>query len=220
MIPVADVIPSRTTPWVTVGIIAVNVLVFGLASWALGAGGGELVRQAAFVPADVSWRSAASLVVHENGLHLALNVVALWVFGDNVEDQLGHGRFLVVYAGAGVAAAIGAAWAAPASLVPMVGSSGAVAGVIGSYLVLFPRSRVLVLVPSRAIVDVVEFPALFIAGAWLLPHLVGGLGRLAVPWGDGGSVVLWWLAGGLSAGMIGAKIAGRPERRRVEWWGR
>ena len=220
MIPVCDVIPSRTTPWVTMGLIAANAIIFGY-EWSLSATAlADLFREVAFVGLEPSLASAAaSLFLHENGWHLALNLMALWIFGDNVEDQLGHGRFLVAYVAAGVVSCYAAAWMAPAPFVPLVGSSGAVAGVIGAYFVMFPRSRVLFLTPTRSIVDAVELPAAIVAGAWFAPQVAGGLGPLMEPWSGAGAMALWPIAGGFAAGILTGTLARRPERQRVEWWG-
>ena len=220
MLPVSDVIPSRTTPWVTLAIITANVSIFLYERLLSAPELTEFLRHASFIPGSVSLAGAtASIVAHENALHVVLNGLALWIFGDNVEDQLGHLRFLASYFVAGAAAAFAVGWAAPASFVPMLAASGAVAGVIGAYFVLFPRSRVLVLVPSRSLVDAVELPALVVAALWFVSHVAGGLGRLAAPWGDGGAAMLWLILGGLSTGMLVARVAQRPERRRVDWWG-
>ncbi len=159
MFPVADVIPSRTTPWMTVALIAANVLAFLYALSLPPADGYAWTQRFAFVPVEASWTTATtSLFLHENSVHLALNIIVLWVFGDNVEDQLGHGRFLALYLLSGYAAWAASLWATPASNVPLAGANGAIAGLMGAYFVMFPRSRVLVLVPARSVLDAIELP--------------------------------------------------------------
>ena len=220
MRPIGDVIPSRTTPWVTVVLIAANLVTFGYAAALVPSVDAHAwVHRFTFVPAEASWTTAATaLLVHENGLHLALNLIVLWVFGDNVEDQLGHARFLALYLVAGSAGWMAARWATPASIVPLLGSGGAIAGVLGAYFVMFPRSRVLLLVPARGFLDAVELPAVLLAAGWFALHTLGGLGRFDVPLHDLGPS-LWPFAGGAAAGGLAARVARRPERRRVEWWG-
>ena len=147
MIPLSDVIPSRTRPVVTVGLIIVNALVF-LYQLMLPAAALQLfVANYALVPA---WFSVPALFtsqfLHGGWMHVISNMLYLWIFGDNVEDRLGHGRFLVFYLFAGAAAAIMQMLFNPFSAVPMVGASGAISGVMGAYFVLYPHSRVLTFV--------------------------------------------------------------------------
>jgi membrane associated rhomboid family serine protease len=143
----------------------------------------------------------------------------LWIFGDNVEDQLGHGRFLALYFLSGYAAWAAAMWATPASAVPLLGAGGAIAGLMGAYFVMFPRSRVLVLVPARSVLDTFELPAILLAAGWFALQTLGGFGRLDEPL-RGLGVSFWPFVGGAVAGMLAGRFARRPERRRVEWWGR
>ena len=219
MLPVADVIPSRTTPWMTVALIAANVRVPVRVVAAVGRRI-RLGARLAFVPADASWLTATtSLFVHQNGVHLALNVIVLWIFGDNVEDQLGHVRFLP-YLLSGYAGWLSVLWATTWSADPtiaLVGPGGAIAGVLGAYFVMFPRSRVLVLVPARSILDAIELPAVLVAAAWFSLQTLS-LARLDQPYGLGLS--LWPYVGGAVAGMLAVRLIRRPERQRVEWWGR
>ena len=145
MIPLRDVIPSRTRPVVTVTLLALNVLVF-LRQAGLGVEEMErFIGAFGLVPADFSWLAVlTSMFVHGGLMHVAGNMLYLWIFGDNVEDRMGHGRFLAFYLLCGAAAALAQTAAAPDSPVPMVGASGAIAGVMGAYFVLYPKSRVLI----------------------------------------------------------------------------
>src|SRR5437870_6118175 len=148
MIPLRDIIPSRPTPFVTIGLIALNVLVF-LFELSLGRGVEAFTLYFGLVPADFAWLNVfTSMFVHGGFLHIGGNMLYLWIFGDNVEDRMGHGRFLVFYLLCGIAAALAQTIANPDSIVPMVGASGAIAGVMGAYFVLYPRSRILTLVPT------------------------------------------------------------------------
>ena len=140
MFPVSDVIPSRTVPVVTVGIIAVNVLVFfyqlSLPLVALE----QFVARYAVVPAWFWWPSVfTSQFLHSGWMHILWNMVYLWIFGDNVEDRVGHGRFIVFYLLCGMTAAFGQIAVDPHSTLPTLGASGAIAGVMGAYFVLYPR---------------------------------------------------------------------------------
>src|SRR5438874_2694869 len=148
MIPLRDVIPSRTTPFITVTIIVINALAWMLE---LSMPSRELnqflfiygVVPAAFrVPTLVT-----SMFLHGSWMHVIGNMWYLWIFGDNVEDNLGHGRFIAFYLLCGMAAGFGQIVADPASMLPTIGASGAIAGVMGGYFVLYPQSRVLALVP-------------------------------------------------------------------------
>ena len=219
MIPIRDIIPSRTTPWVNLLLIGVNVVVFLYEALLPRDAFVEFVFRHGLVPAHVSWITATSgMFIHENLIHVGSNLWSLWIFGDNVEDQLGHLRYLAFYLIAGYAAAAAQVWASPASTLPMIGASGAIAGVMGAYFVMFPRSRVLVLIPIVFFFDVVEVPAVLFLGFWFFLQIVGGLGRLASPVMTGG-VAFWAHLGGFLAGLALVRVFRRPERQQVEWWG-
>ena len=139
MIPLRDVIPSRTTPYVTFALIAVNALVF-FYQLTMGEAIEEFVLYFGLIPAAFSWVAVlTSMFLHGGLLHFGGNMLYLWIFGDNVEDRMGHGRFLVFYLLCGTAAALAQTIASPDSVVPMVGASGAIAGVMGAYFVLYPQ---------------------------------------------------------------------------------
>jgi membrane associated rhomboid family serine protease len=218
MIPLRDVIPSRTRPVVTVGLIALNAGAF-LYQQSLAPRELEVfVRTWGLVPADFSALDLlASMFLHGGWMHFLGNMLYLWIFGDNVEDRFGHGRYLAFYLMCGVVAALLQTTFSPGSLVPMVGASGAIAGVLGAYLVMFPKSRILTLVPIFVFVQIVEVPALFFLGFWFLLQLVSGVGTLGQR-ADVGGVAFWAHAGGFAAGMAAVRFFRRPERLRVEWW--
>jgi membrane associated rhomboid family serine protease len=218
MIPIRDVIPSRTTPWVNLLLIGINVAVFLYEVLMPQEEFVAFVYRHGLIPAQLSIVGATtSMFVHENIIHVGGNLLSLWIFGDNVEDQLGHGRYLVFYLLMGYAAATAQVWADPVSTLPMIGASGAIAGVMGAYFVMFPHSRVLVLIPIIFFFDVVEIPALFFLGFWFLLQMIGGLGRLAAP-GMSGGVAFWAHLGGFLAGVLLIRWFRRPERKDVNWW--
>ena len=214
MFPVSDVIPSRTVPVVTVGIIAVNVLVFfyqlSLPPVALE----QFVAHYAVVPAWFWWPSIfTSQFLHSGWMHILWNMIYLWIFGDNVEDRLGHGRFLIFYLGAGAVAAVLQILFNPFSGVPMLGASGAIAAVMGAYFVLYPQSRVLTAIFLVFFFDLVEVPALFFLGIWFLLQLVNGLGSLGVANAAAGGTAFWAHIGGFVVGAaIGAVLRVRDRR--------
>jgi membrane associated rhomboid family serine protease len=216
VIPIRDVIPSRTTPYVTISLIALNVLVFLLMPAGDSVAFHQFIRTWGVTPATFEWSTVASaMFVHAGFGHLFSNMLFLWIFGDNVEDRMGHGRYLLFYGLCGVAAALVQLFFEAGSGVPMVGASGAVAGVLGAYLVLFPHSRVLTLV----FVVFVEVPAVLLLGLWFATQLLSGLGSLAlVRPEDMGGVAFWAHAGGFAAGAALVLLFRRPERMRVEWW--
>ena len=220
MIPLRDVIPSRTTPFVTVALIAANVAVF-LFQLSLGARANDFALQFGLVPADFSWVTVfTSMFLHAGLLHAGGNMLYLWIFGDNVEDRMGHGRFLVFYLLCGTAAALAQTFTNPESPVPMVGASGAIAGVMGAYFVLYPHSRVVTLIPIIFFFQIVEIPAIFFLGIWFLMQLVNGMGSIMATTAHqpGGGVAVWAHVAGFVAGLAGVLVFRRPERQRVEWW--
>jgi membrane associated rhomboid family serine protease len=219
MVPLRDVIPSRTTPWVTYLLIGVNLAVF-LYEWTLpDAALEQLIFTYGLVPAHASWLTATtSMFLHAGLLHVGGNLLSLWIFGDNVEDRFGHLRYLVFYLLAGYLANLAEIWAAPHSPVPLVGASGAIAGVMGAYLVMFPHSRILVLIPIIIFIDIVEVPAVLFLGFWFLLQIIGGVGRLTQTTTPGG-IAFWAHLGGFVTGVLAVWIFRRPERQRVEWWG-
>jgi membrane associated rhomboid family serine protease len=219
VIPLRDVIPSRTTPLVTIGLIVVNAVVF-LYQFSLGESGQLFVETYGLVPAEFSWVSVfTSMFMHGGLLHFGSNMLFLWIFGDNVEDRMGHGRFVVFYLICGVAAALAQTLTDPSSPIPMVGASGAIAGVMGAYFVLYPRSRILTLVPIFFFIQLIEVPAILFLGLWFLMQFLQGVGSIAQATGEpGGGVAFWAHIAGFAAGLVTVHVFRRPERQRVEWW--
>jgi membrane associated rhomboid family serine protease len=220
LIPLRDVIPSRTTPYVTISIVVINSLVF-LYQLSLGESVNEFVFTYGLVPASFSWVSVfTSMFVHGGFLHVAGNMLYLWIFGDNVEDRMGHGRFLAFYLLCGVAAAFVQAITIPDSRVPMVGASGAIAGVMGAYFILYPHSRIVTLITLIVFWQIVEVPAIFFLGIWFLMQFLSGVGSIATATSGhpAGGIAFWAHVAGFAAGVIGVFVFRQPERQRVEWW--
>ena len=217
MIPLRDVIPSRTTPYITIGVIVLNCLAFlfevSLSQRMLQ----PFMMMYGVVPAMFSWPTVlTSMFLHGGWLHIAGNMLYLWIFGDNVEDRLGHGRFLAFYLLCGTIAALAQVFTSPGSTVPTIGASGAIAGVMGAYFVLFPRSRVLTLIPLFVFWEIIEIPAIFFLGIWFLMQLFSGVGSLAVTTGNAGGIAFWAHVAGFAAGFVGVFIF-RPRQRPREW---
>ena len=218
MFPVSDVIPSRTTPFVTVGLIILNALVF-LYELQLSRPELQLFAQTfGVVPADFAWPSVfTSMFLHEGWMHLIGNMLYLWIFGDNVEDQLGHFGFVLFYLGAGAAASLGQVIVSTGSTIPMIGASGAIAGVMGAYLVLYPHSRVLTVVFLLFFMDMVEIPAIFFLGIWFIKELFSGVGSLGAASLNGG-VAFWAHIVGFAVGAtfgLFRRVRNPPQR---EYW--
>jgi membrane associated rhomboid family serine protease len=223
MIPIRDVIPSRTTPYVTFSLIIANALAF-LCQFALDpAVASRFLETFAFIPAHLTIATSPALLtavfLHAGWAHLIGNLLFLWIFGDNVEDRFGHGRFLAFYLVVGVAANVAQYAAAPQSLVPIIGASGAIAGVMGAYFVLFPKSRVVMLIWLLFYVDFVEIPAVLFLGFWFIFQFLGGVGQTAaIAVGGSGGVAFFAHISGFVIGAISGRLLARPERSTVAWW--
>ncbi len=200
MFPIRDHNPSQSIPWVTYALIAANVAVF-LAMLPLSADPralGAIYADYALVPArQAPWTYVTSQFLHGGFMHLAGNMLFLWVFGDNMEDEMGALPYLGFYLGGGVAAGLAQVLSDPGSTVPMVGASGAIAAVMGGYLLLFPRARVDVLVILVVIFRIVPLPAWSVLGLWFAIQLFSGASTPTT----GGGVAYWAHAGGFAAGV-------------------
>ena len=223
MLPLADHNPRRTTPFVNVLLIVVNVLMF---FWelSLGAAIQPVLQNLAFVPATF-WSSAplvpsvvamfVSMFLHGGWLHLGGNMLFLWVFGDNIEDRLGHGRYLLFYLACGVAATLAHAAMNPTSSVPSIGASGAIAGVLGAYLLLFPRQRITTLIPIFIFITIREIPAIVLLGFWFVLQIFVGTVSLGGSIHEQGGVAYFAHIGGFLTGMVlVVLLGGLPRRRR------
>lgn len=213
MIPIKDHNPTHRTPWVNIAIIIANVAAF-FYELSLGAHLEGFFASFGVVPADVllafsEHRYAdgavpflTSMFLHGGWLHLGGNMLYLWVFGDNIEDKLGHGRYLVFYLLCGLAASILHVAIDPLSTIPTVGASGAISGVLGGYLLLFPRARVVTVIPIFLFIQLAELPALIVLGFWFVIQFFNGLVSLGVETGGMGGVAWWAHVGGFLGGMI------------------
>ncbi|HAJ36659.1 MAG TPA: rhomboid family intramembrane serine protease [Chloroflexi bacterium] len=219
MFPLRDTIQARSLPLMNWAIIAANVLVFVLL---LGGPRAEwwIVRYG-LIPAQLfstptEWLTIfTSMFLHGGLFHLISNMWALYIFGDNVEDRMGPTRFLMFYLLCGAVAAVVHILMNPNSTIPTVGASGAISGVMGAYLVLFPASRVITLVPFFFFPYFFEVPALFFIGLWFGGQLVNALATSALAPPDVGGVAWWAHVGGFVAGIVLVRlfVAGRSVRR-------
>ena len=204
MIPLRDVIPSRTTPYITITIIVINALAWLFELTLSPDVIGVFLRVYGIVPAFFQPATLiTSMFLHGSWSHVIGNMWFLWIFGDNVEDRVGHGRFIVFYLLCGIGAGLAHLVANPGSELPTVGASGAIAGVMGAYFVLYPQSRVLTLLPW-IFITVVEIPAVFVLGFWFLAQVfsAGAIAVTASTHGGGGVAFMAHVAG-FAAGAIG-----------------
>jgi membrane associated rhomboid family serine protease len=212
VIPLRDVIPSRTVPSVTIGLIVVNALVFLFELSLPDASFEPFMRVFAMVPADFSWPTVfTSMFIHGGWLHFLGNMLYLWIFGDNVEDRLGHARYLVFYLFCGTAAALAHVYMNPGSRLPTMGASGAIAGVMGAYFVLYPQSRILSLVPFVIFFRVIEVPAIVFLGIWFAMQFLSGAATAGV---ESSGIAFWAHVAGFLAGAAWVLVF---RARRTEW---
>ncbi|MBR9841286.1 MAG: rhomboid family intramembrane serine protease [Rhodobacteraceae bacterium] len=204
MFPIRDHNPSGRTPYVTYGLIVTNIAIF-FSYWSLFRDDRALSAffyDWALIPALVTQGDGipglfTSMFLHGGLAHLAGNMLFLFIFGDNIEDELGHGRYLAFYLGCGVIAGLAHYLAAPLSPVPTVGASGAIAGVMGGYLLLFPKARVDIFIFLIIFFKILPVPAWILLAVWFALQLLGGFGAQ----GDGSGVAYWAHLGGFVAGM-------------------
>ena len=224
MIPLRDDNPTTIRPIVTVGLIAVNALVF-LYQISLGSREGQLfVYQFGAIPAVIfgsstlpsqlvavpaSFTILTSMFLHGGLMHLLGNMLYLWIFGNNVEDALGHARFVLFYLVAGVAASITHFLTDITSQVPTIGASGAISGVLGAYILLYPRAQVLVLIPLGIFTRMMYIPAAIVLGFYFILQLLQGTASLGR---QGGGVAWFAHVGGFLAGLV---LVGLLKQRTV-----
>ncbi len=224
MIPIRDEIPTRRVPIVNYLLITINILVFVL-MWLAGPYQESLVYQFAMIPlnfmngvdlGDVV-NIFTSMFMHAGLAHIAGNMLYLWIFGDNVEDRLGHIRYLFFYLVGGLLASLAHILTNPGSQVPTVGASGAIAAVLGAYLVLYPQSRIVTFVPLGFFMRLTMVPAVIVLGLWFILQLFSGV--LSIGQADVGGVAFWAHIGGFVAGVVMAKLlaSGREPERTVIW---
>jgi membrane associated rhomboid family serine protease len=211
MIPISDENPTKLTPYVTIALILACAGVYAWQFHLKGDAYGDFMLHYGFTPSslmspqfEASGIPAVPAVVsiftamflHGGVLHLIGNMLYLWIFGNNIEDAMGHARFLVFYLLSGVAAALTMAFMDPSSVQPMVGASGAISGVLGAYMLLYPRARVTVLVPLLIILYPFRINAVWVVGVWFAMQL------LALTGPDTSGIAWWAHVGGFAAGIV------------------
>jgi membrane associated rhomboid family serine protease len=216
MFPLKDNIPAKKFPIVNIGLIVINIIFF-IYQVSYGQRVDQLITSLGFIPARFIAQQAenfmdptrflpvfSSMFLHGNLLHLISNMWMLWIFGDNVEDCMGHGRYLLFFLLCGIASVAAQAISSPDSVVPMIGASGAISGVLGAYFLTFPQARVLTLVPIVIFIYLIELPAYFFLGFWFIMQFIQGSVHLLNSTGaprTGG--IAWWAhVGGFVAGVL------------------
>ncbi len=219
MFPLRDSQPSENRPYVTFALILLNALVFfhqlSLSDFELT----EFFLTHGTVPANFAWPSLfTAIFLHGSWMHLIGNMWFLWVFGDNIEDILGHGNYALFYLACGLAGGVGHVALNPASAVPAVGASGAISGIMGAYLLKFPQSRITTLVFFFL---TVEIPAIFMIGYWFVTQIFSGVGSLAAAQSQQGGTAWFAHIGGFLAGFFLIRVLPtRPrwQTRRTYGW--
>ena len=213
MIPIKDKNPSSTFPCVTIGIIVVNVFMF-LVEISLGSGLDEFLMEYGLVPIKLRYYSQvpdltfmntyfpflSSMFLHGGFVHLIGNMWFLWIFGDNVEDTLGHFKYLCFYILCGIMAFTVHVLFNSQSRFPCIGASGAIAGILGAYMITFPYARVITVIPLLFIIQVMELPAVIVLGFWFIIQFFNG--ALSISASASGGGVAWWAhIGGFASGI-------------------
>jgi membrane associated rhomboid family serine protease len=220
MIPLRDEIPTRNIPIINYAFIAINVIVF-IFQILLGPYEEAIVYEFALIPyhftsgiglGDIT-DIFTSMFMHAGLAHIGGNMLYLWIFGDNVEDRMGRVRYIIFYLTGGLVASLAHIITNPGSQIPTVGASGAIAAVLGAYLVLYPQSRVLTLVPLGFFIRMTMVPAVLVLGVWFVLQLFQGVLTIGGP--DVGGVAFWAHIGGFISGVVLAKIFARPERTQI-----
>jgi membrane associated rhomboid family serine protease len=214
MIPLKDRNPTKLFPYVNIAIIAINVCVFAY-EVSLGSGIEGLIQSLAVIPADITSSMTGhafslrpfrgmftSMFLHAGWLHLGGNMLYLWVFGDNIEDKLGHARYVIFYLVCGLISSGLYIYVDPHSTVPTIGASGAISGVLGAYLLLFPKARVLTVIPIFIFLQFIELPALIVLGFWFVLQFFSGLASLGYQTAEAGGIAWWAHIGGFVSGFI------------------
>ena len=225
MIPLRDFIPTRRFPVLTVGIIIVNIIAFAYELLAQASGTlGQTFYTMGVVPFEVThdfgpavaFSFLTSMFLHGGLTHIIGNMLYLWIFGNNVEDRMGRGRFLVFYLMTGIIASTAQVLAGPNSRIPSIGASGAIAGVLGAYIVLFPRARVQTLIFLGYFLRMAQLPALLVLGFWFVLQLFNGL--LAFGMTQMGGVAWFAHIGGFVAGLVLVRLFTLGRRQNHEEW--
>ena len=224
LFPLYDENPTKSIPWITLLLILINVLVF-IYELSLQSAGKlqQLFQTAALIPYEITNLAKltsdvpnigilavfTSMFMHGGWLHIIGNMWYLWIFGNNVEDTLGHAKYLLFYLLCGIGGGIGHILSQPYSQVPTVGASGAIAGVLAGYLIMFPTARVVTIVPIFIFLQIVKVPAILLIGLWFLIQIASGMGSLSTQ-ASGGTA---WFAhiGGFIAGVVLVLVLSRKK---------
>jgi membrane associated rhomboid family serine protease len=234
VIPLKDDVTARRFPFVNLALIGLNLAAFifevRLGPYRLD----RFMDRAAVMPVlytgadhalspvdavltsfdpDLGRRVLVSMFLHGGWAHLLGNMLYLWIFGDNVEDRLGHLKYLVFYLLCGWTASYAHIWSQPVSSVPSIGASGAIAGVLGAYITLYPRARVVTLLPLGFFSQLVQLPAFLFLGLWFLQQALLGAFDLVAPAGRAGGIAWWAHIGGFAAGFVLVWLFRKPRRR-------
>jgi membrane associated rhomboid family serine protease len=218
MFPIYDNVPTKKFPLITVALIVLNSMVF-LYQVSLGERFAEFIYSMGLLPYEITHNIDlfpygpspiyltifSSMFMHGSIIHLLGNMLFLWIFGNNVEDYLGRKKFIIFYLICGVAAAVTQIFINSGSKVPMVGASGAIAGVLGAYLLLYPRAKVTTVIIFVFFIRLIKIPAVVVLGFWIIYQFLYGISSLAVRTGEGG--VAWFAhIGGFICGVILIKL--------------
>jgi rhomboid family protein len=214
MIPLRDRNPTKRFPYVNVCLILINVAVF-IYEVSQGSDLDIFIHRFSVIPSEIfssiqrraffeaSFRGIfTSMFLHAGWLHLGGNMLYLWVFGDNIEDKLGHARYIVFYFICGIASSALYVYVDPHSAVPAIGASGAISGVLGAYILLFPKAKILTLIPIFIFLQFVELPAIIVLGLWFVLQFFNGLASLSSQTAEAGGTAWWAHIGGFAAGLI------------------
>ena len=225
MIPLSDDNPTHSKPYVTIALIALCCLLF-IWQLSLGSNGGKAIfalgviptslLQDTPLPTNLRWVSPeltllTSMFLHGGFMHLAGNMLYLWIFGDNIEDILGKPVFLVFYFICGIVAALSQALPEPSSQIPMIGASGAISGVLGAYVVFFPKKKIKVAIPFGFFLQILRLPAYVVLIFWFILQLINGANA-----GSGGGIAFGAHIGGFVAGLVLAPILAVVTRKKTK----
>ncbi len=210
MFPISDSIPARRFPFLNLTIILATVYIFYLQLTAPSQD--AFILQYALIPSQINFNDFSTLLpfvsaifLHGGFLHILSNMWFLWVFGDNIEGHFGFILFFILYFLSGIVGNVTQYFLMPASQIPMLGASGAVAGVLGAYFILFPHSRIKTLVPIAFILTTVNIPAAFMLGYWFVLQILSGAASLPFM-NDQGGIAFWAHVGGFVTGVIMANV--------------
>ena len=222
MIPLKDKNPTEITPFLTIGLIVINIAVF-VFQVSLGQNAQRMVIEFGAIPWEITHLSnhpqsmhispymsmLSAMFLHGGLMHLGGNMLYLWIFGNNIEDAMGHLRFIIFYTICGIVASLCHVFSNPHSMVPMIGASGAISGVLGGYLVLYPHARVTTLIILGWFIRLVDVPAVILLGFWFLLQLASSFMVKT----EGGGVAWYAHIGGFVAGVVLVRAFKRPRKR-------